>query len=241
MRWEWIEHPTRGSSGPCSTNWATTAYLRENYGIRTHDQRSHNPLLYQPSCNLHNLCLRRNRTSIPRNTIVSFISSLLWYDIIRTLVTVTLQLPIYALNRHFVGREGLEPPVSNEIWFTVRAATNYRLPPHYLSGWYDSNVRSPLQHSPVPKTGEVYQLLHIQIIIFTDLSMILKLKKSFVITEEALYKLYSLATLITFLKIYFITTPISKRHTIKWSSTNERTKNRTNMWMNLTHAFYIFN
>ena len=29
-----------------------------------------------------------------------------------------------------VGREGLEPPVSNESGFTVRAATNYRLPPH---------------------------------------------------------------------------------------------------------------
>ena len=40
--------------------------------------------------------------------------------------------PIYALNRHFVGREGLEPPVSNESGFTVRAATNYRLPPHYF-------------------------------------------------------------------------------------------------------------
>ena len=37
--------------------------------------------------------------------------------------------PIYALNRHVVGREGLEPPVSNESGFTVRAATNYRLPP----------------------------------------------------------------------------------------------------------------
>lgn len=27
-----------------------------------------------------------------------------------------------------VEREGLEPPVSNESGFTVRAATNYRLP-----------------------------------------------------------------------------------------------------------------
>ena len=36
--------------------------------------------------------------------------------------------PIYALNRHVVGREGLEPPVSNESGFTVRAATSYRLP-----------------------------------------------------------------------------------------------------------------
>ena len=24
-----------------------------------------------------------------------------------------------------------------------------------LSGWQDSNLRSPLQHAPVPKTGEV--------------------------------------------------------------------------------------
>ena len=30
-----------------------------------------------------------------------------------------------------VGREGLEPPVSKENGFTVRSATNYRLPPHY--------------------------------------------------------------------------------------------------------------
>lgn len=43
----------------------------------------------------------------------------------------------------------------------------------------------------------------------------LKNKKSFVITEEALYKLYCIVTLIIFLKIYFITIPISKRHAIK--------------------------
>ena len=109
--------------------------------------------------------------------------------------------------------------------------------PIILSGWYVSNVRSPLQHAPVPKTGEVYQLLHIQII-FSKLINELKNKKSFVITEEALYKLYYIVTLITFLKIYFITIPISKRHAIKWTSTKWWTNNRTNMWINLTHAFY---
>ena len=34
---------------------APLVHLRENDGIRTHDQRSHNPLLYQLSYNLHNL------------------------------------------------------------------------------------------------------------------------------------------------------------------------------------------
>ena len=39
------------------TTSATTplVHLRENDGIRTHDQRIHNPLLYQLSYNLHNL------------------------------------------------------------------------------------------------------------------------------------------------------------------------------------------
>ena len=112
--------------------------------------------------------------------------------------------------------------------------------PIILSGWYDSNVRSPLQHAPVPKTGEVYQLLHIQIITF-QLVNDLKIKKSFIITEEALYKLYCIVTLITFLKIYFITIPISKRHAIKWTSAKGWTNNRTNMWINLTHVFlYLY-
>ena len=47
-----------------------------------------------------------------------------------------------------VGREGLEPPVSNESGFTVRAATNYRLPPQIylttLNFRLDSNQRAPL-------------------------------------------------------------------------------------------------
>ena len=32
--------------------------------------------------------------------------------------------------------------------------------PMYVSGWRGSNTRSSLRHSPVPKTGEVDQLLH---------------------------------------------------------------------------------
>ena len=103
-----------------------------------------------------------------------------------------------------VGEEGLAPPEALTTAFTELPATNYGIHSHYMSGWYDSNVRSPLQHAPVPKTGEVYQLLHIQIIIFTDLSMILKSKKSFINIEEALYKLYSLVTFnITFPKNLF--------------------------------------
>ena len=54
-------------------------------------------------------------------------------------------------------------------------------------------MRSPLQHAPVPKTGEVYQLLHIQIINF-QLVNDLKIKKELHHTEEALYKLYNLVT-----------------------------------------------
>lgn len=38
-----------------------------------------------------------------------------------------------------------------------------------LSGWHDSNVRPPLQHALVPKTSEVDQLLHTQIISQTTL------------------------------------------------------------------------
>ena len=79
------------------------------------------------------LCLRRNRTSIPiMYTIASFISSLLWYDIIKTLFTVALQLPIYALNRHFVWAEGLAPPEALTTAFTELLATNYGIHSQYF-------------------------------------------------------------------------------------------------------------
>ena len=239
VRREWIEHPTPCSSGMCSTNWATTAYFisGEWWGSNPWPKESQSSTLPTELQSPY-LCLRRNRTSIPiMYIIVSFISSLLWYDTIRTLITVALQLPIYALNRHFVGGVGFEPTVFLMYW-VYSPAPNHHLssPPIISSGWHDSNVRSPLQHAPVPKTGEVYQLLHIQII-FSKLINELKNKKSFVITEEALYKLYYIVTLITFLKIYFITIPISKRHAIKWTSTKGWTNNRTNMWINLIHVF----
>ena len=111
MRRDGIEPPTRGSSGPCSTDWATAAFyfLGEWWGSNPWPKEPQSSTLPTELQSPY-LCLRRNRTSIPKcYTIVSFISSLLWYDITRALVTVTLLSPIYALNRHVVGMVGFEP------------------------------------------------------------------------------------------------------------------------------------
>ena len=39
------------------------------------------------------------------------------------------RFPVLNPDTDYVGKDGLEPPVSNESGFTVRAATNYRLLP----------------------------------------------------------------------------------------------------------------
>ena len=52
-------------------------YFWENDGIRTHDQRSHNPLLYQLSYNLHISAFEGIEPPYLMYTIVPFISSLL--------------------------------------------------------------------------------------------------------------------------------------------------------------------
>ena len=168
--------------------------FRENDGGRTHDQRSHNPLLYQLSYNLHiswegwdssPLCFLCTGFTAQRPS------------------TIWAALPLFRLDG------------------TTRTCAR-----HY------SMLRFP---KPARFTNSSTSRLY-----FYKLINELKNKKSFVITEEALYKLYCIVTLITFLKIYFITIPISKRHAIKWTSTKWWTNNRTNMWINLTHAFYIF-
>ena len=70
----------------------------------------------------------------------------------------------------FVGGVGFEPTVFLMYWvYSPVPIHHLSSPPIISSGWHDSNVRSPLQHAPVPKTGEVYQLLHIQIINFSKL------------------------------------------------------------------------
>ena len=48
-----------------------------------------------------------------------------------------------------VGREGLEPPVSDESGFTVRAATNYRLPPQLIHMYHPHNLYDLLYHAAV--------------------------------------------------------------------------------------------
>ena len=59
-------------------------------------------------------------------------TSVLWiFSPTRAPATPRFQLFCIYFSSIFVGREGLEPPVSNESGFTVRAATNYRLPPQY--------------------------------------------------------------------------------------------------------------
>ena len=146
--------------------------FRENDGDRTHDQRSHNPLLYQLSYNLHSC-----------------------------------------------GRRGTCTPEALTTAFTELPATNYGIHSHYfvwmarleralaITACSGSQNRRGLPTPPHPDY------------MFSKLINELKNKKSFIITEEALYKLYCIVTLITFLKIYFITIPISKRHAIKWTST----------------------
>ena len=155
------------------TTSATTplVYFRENDGIRTHDQRSHNPLLYQLSYNLHNLWGERDLD--PQSQMRKDLQSLR--------LPVTGYLPSICLDD------------------TTRTYAR-----HY------SMLRFP---KPARFTNSSTSRLY-----FSKLINELKNKKSFVITEEALYKLYYIVTLITFLKIYFITIPISKRHAIKWTS-----------------------
>ena len=145
---------------------------------------------------------------------------------------------IWATISIFVGQERLALPEALTTAFTELPATNYGLLTHYfvwmarleralaITACSGSQNRRGLPTPPHPD----YK--------FSKLVNDLKNKKSFVITEEALYKLYYIVTLITFLKIYFITIPISKRHAIKWTSTKGWTNNRTNMWINLTHVFY---
>ena len=193
MRREWIEHPTPCSSDTCSTNWATTAFLfRENDGGRTHDQRSHNPLLYQLSYNLHSC----GRSGI-RTHCVSYVLGL----------QPSAQPPSEQPSHYFVWMTRLERALA-------------------ITACSGSQNRRGLPTPPHPDY------------MFSKLINELKNKKSFVITEEALYKLYCIVTLITFLKIYFITIPISKRHAMKWTSIKGWTNNRTNMWINLIHVFY---
>ena len=72
------------------------------------------------------LCLRRNRTSIPIMFSCIFYLELLWYNITRALVTVALQLPIYALNRHFSGERGTRTPSLE--WERIYSPRGYQLP-----------------------------------------------------------------------------------------------------------------
>ena len=68
---------------------------------------------------------------------------------------------------NFVRREGLEPPwckSTTSSLYTFDLQSNDATFSNHLSGWHDSNVRPPLQHAMVPKTIEVDQLLHTQII-----------------------------------------------------------------------------
>lgn len=57
----------------------------------------------------------------------------MWYFVVNILEncfyikTHNLIFHIINLKVVFVGEEGLEPPVSQENGFTIRAATNYRL------------------------------------------------------------------------------------------------------------------
>ena len=88
-------------------------------------------------------------------------------------------LPTELQSPYFVGGVGFEPTVFLMYWVYSPAPIHHlSSPPIISSGWHDSNVRSPLQHAPVPKTGEVYQLLHIQIINFSKLVNDLKIKRA---------------------------------------------------------------
>lgn len=99
----------------------------------------------------------------------------------------------------FVGQERLELPEALTTAFTELPATNYGLLTHYFVGktglepttsWSQTRRSNQLNYFPIYK--------------ISNLSMILKSKKSFIITEEALYNLYSLVTFnITFLKNLF--------------------------------------
>ena len=99
-----IEPMTKGATILYSTNWATIS-------------------IFVPSkeSNLHTY-----------NVFLYLLSRVIMIQYHEDASYCSAASPIYALNRHLVGREGLEPPVSNESGFTVRAATNYRLPPHYF-------------------------------------------------------------------------------------------------------------
>ena len=62
-------------------------------------------------------------------------SSVSTYSVLRTGSLPFGHLDIFLFNKmsknYIVGEEGLEPPVSKESGFTVRAATNYRLLSHF--------------------------------------------------------------------------------------------------------------
>ena len=102
-----------------------------------------------------------------------------------------------------MGAEGLAPPEALTTAFTELPATNYGIHSQYfvwmtrleralaITACSGSQNRRGLPTPPHPDYN------------FPNLSMTLKSKKSFIIIEEALYKLYCLVTLITFLKIYF--------------------------------------
>ena len=99
-------------------------------GARTHDNRNHNPGLYQLSYAHHNLCIVTIGTPGRARTCNLRLRRLLLYPIeLRAQITVaTSGRPIQTLGfkERMVGAEGFEPPT---LWSQTRCATRLRYAP----------------------------------------------------------------------------------------------------------------